>query len=669
MATATQPKSNALEVPNPEFVEKILQDYRAKVAHVFVVSGNVNDFSDDSGTRSNVLFALVSAFDDNVRNTIQLEANEKGRPGLQANPTVKTRELIRVCAAYNLSTGLEFFHESSKNMWMDAIRSHYGAQEVDNNWPANWHSPVEPGDMFAVVNKWFKASKAVAEANVAARLNNIKTKQELLFSIVFTDADSLFPDGNIASLSGDRAPIVHIRNWARSDSLGGNNRIVLMTRHLSEIHESIRGGSSGVVTMSVPKPNIVNREAWLHSFADGVIERVETSGRPMRIGNRNVTQVELAEGFDFHQFAVQSAGMSRRQMEDVIMKSWLTGQPVDYQLVRERKQRALEDEYQGIVDFYEPEHGFEHIGGHSHLKKYFQRKVIIPLKNGDRRLCTSGMLMTGPPGTGKTAIAKALAKEAKMNFMIAHLDKLFDGLVGGTETKTRKFLEAVESAAPVIVFLDEMDSVLSSGRQSNGDSGTSARVFNAIMQFLSDESRKGRVVVIGASNRPDLLDGALIRSGRFDAKIPALPPAKGDSIGRLSILAALCRKHAVKFDPALGKTEDTANEGLGRLLLDNERIWTGAEIEVVLKEAFDNAAFAMRVKKGAPDYTITLPDWNQAYNDILPNTQEVERMTKLSLLYVDHLGYCPDEWKAMAKDKNALRQELGLQVGGGLEED
>jgi SpoVK/Ycf46/Vps4 family AAA+-type ATPase len=187
-------------------------------------------------------------------------------------------------------------------------------------------------------------------------------------------------------------------------------------------------------------------------------------------------------------------------------------------------------------------------------------------------------------------------------------------------------------------------------------------MFNAVMQWLSDDSRKGKVVVIAASNRPDLLDAALIRAGRFDALIPALPPSKGDDKGRLQILAALCRKLKTQFAKDLEGTEKDQKNGLGRLLCDEKRVWTGAEIEVVLKEAFDNAAFANRSKdvkgKSVRDYTIQL----------LPDTKMVERMTLLSLLYVNHLGYCPPEWKDKAANKDAIREELGISDNTGDED-
>ena len=660
---ATAAVTPGVKIDNPIFVQKIIHDYTSKISHVFILYGNINDFADNSGKRHGVMQTLAQAFDDNIKNHLDQQSGEKDRTGIV--PKNSGKEMARIFATYNLSGGLEFPHESSKTQWIDALKGFY-TEAVWLQQREDWQNgkPATLDSMFGLMNAWFHASKEVAKMNGQARANNLTTRQEILFTITFTDSDTLFPEGQVSQMMGDRPAIVHMRNWARDETLGDRNRVILLTRHLTELHESVRGGTSGVSTISVPKPTMADRLEWLENFSKSVEDRVTKRKKPMVIGANPVTKVNLAEGFDFTQFAVQSAGMSRRQMEDVIMKSWLNQTPVDFFLVKERKQRAIEDEYQGIVDFFEPEFGFEHIGGHEALKQYFTRKIIIPLRTGDKRLCTSGVLMTGPPGTGKTALARACAKEAKLNFMVGHLDKLFGSLVGETEQKTRKFLEAVESAAPCIVFLDELDSVLSSGRSSKGDSGTSSRMFNAVMTWLSDDSRKGKVVVIAASNRPDLLDAALIRAGRFDALIPALPPKQGDDKGRLQILAALARKLNIKFADDLRGTEKDEKNGLGLLLKDAKRVWTGAEIEVVMKEAFDNAAFGERMKKGVKDYTVTLPDWNKAMDDILPDTKMVERMTLLSLLYVNHLGYCPPEWREKAKNKDAIREELGMQDSG-----
>jgi transitional endoplasmic reticulum ATPase len=656
----TETQSN--DVQKPEFLVRMNEDYRAKIAHVFVLTGNIHDFCDNSGNRHGITRTLAMEFDSFVKKDLlpgSKSDDEKSTRGLKdAAEHEQQKATQSIMATYSISQGLDWAHPKSKEAWVEFLNAYY-ADEVAQ-WREDWQNPSSFEAMIWVLNRWFNASKEVIKANKVAKMTNSGTRKELKFTLIFLDADVLFPSGDISQMSGDRFPIANVRQWARDEQIGDRNRVILMTRHMSDVHESIRGGTVGIASHSVPKPALEDREKWLQNFDAGMRKRTEK--KPLIIGSNEVRSVNLAQEFSFHDFAVQAAGMSRRQMEDVIMQSWLTGEPVDFALVRERKQRALQDEYQGIIDFFEPEYGFEQIGGHENLKDYFKWNIIDPLRSGDKRRCSRGVLMTGPPGTGKTAIAKALAKEAKMNFMIGRLDKLFGGLVGETEKNTRKFLEAVDSAAPVIVFLDELDSVLSSGRQSQGDSGVSSRVFNGIMQWLSDESRAGRVVVVSASNRPDILDSALIRSGRFDAKLPALPPSKGDAPGRRNILAALLRKYKMKFDKGMSATETDEKNGLGLLLNDKERVWTGAEIEVVLKKAISIA-----YRKG--NANITVKDWNDAFYYVLPNTQEVERMSLLSLRYVDDLEFCPEEWREIARDKKRIDSELKELGWSDQEED
>jgi transitional endoplasmic reticulum ATPase len=263
-------------------------------------------------------------------------------------------------------------------------------------------------------------------------------------------------------------------------------------------------------------------------------------------------------------------------------------------------------------------------------------------------------------------IAWGLAKEAGLNFIQVDLGKVFGGLVGETEKNVRKLLEAIEAASPCIVFIDEIDSVLSSGRSSSGDSGTSARVFNNIMTWLSDPSRVGKVVVVAATNRPDLLDSALIRMGRMDAIIPMLAPAKGDALGRWNILAALTRKLKLVLHPDLVKTKDAEGNGLGTLLHDTERIWTGAEMEAVLQSALQKAYRATRLTGTKADLRLCVDDFNGAMTAIIPRTSEVALQTDLALYFANNLDYCPEDWREAARDKKGLKESLadrGIDAG------
>lgn len=639
---AEKPETVEQKSDHPKFVQTFFDSYRAKESHVFIFYGNVNDFPNNSGRRGDLRRALALSCDTPTMMHECKTDEQKQDVG----------KVSRILAYYTVANGLEFASVESNQLWRQIMKQYLkeqlqGVADGDlENTLRDLEKPVNFESALNSMNTWFTASKKLHQHNQGVDISKKGSKlPDPLFTIVFFDGDASFPSGQMAQLAGDRNSIVNIRNWARDEALGNKNRVVIITRHLSDIHESIRGGESGVRAILIPKPTLEDREEWLTNF-DNTLQARAKEGKPQILGGRKIEKIEYAKGFDAHVFAIQSAGLSRKQMENIFMRAALDNEPIDFPLVRALKTKALEEEYGGLVDFREPEYGFDKIGGHDHLKRYFTRKIIAPLKKGDKRTCSRGVLLTGPPGTGKTAITLAMAKEAGVNFMIAHLARLFGGLVGETESNTQKFIEAADSAAPVIVFIDELESVLSAGRQSVGDSGTSSRVFNSIMTWLSDESRSGRIVVVGATNRPDLLDSALIRSGRFDAILPALPPQRGDAKGRIEILKALKKKQGFGFSKEVESTLTSKDAGLGKLLHDN-RLWTGAEMEVVLKEAIDNAVFDNRT-------TISLEDWNKAFNDILPSTREVEKMIDLSLYYVNHMGYCPEDWRERAANKGEI---------------
>jgi len=288
--------------------------------------------------------------------------------------------------------------------------------------------------------------------------------------------------------------------------------------------------------------------------------------------------------------------------------------------------------------------------------------------------------------TGKTWYGELLAAVCRINFVYVDFSKLYGGIVGETERNTERLYEAIEAMAPCIVFADEIDSAFSSGRQSAGDSGVQARVFNRTMRWLSDDARWGKVVVLAATNRPDLLDEAFIRAGRFDDVIPALPPHPSDAKGRKSLLAAVCKKTGVRVLKSLVETLKTPDNGLGRLIF-SPRVWTGAEVERLVKMAFGNAA--QRVSRAAKEQAaakklprretleflrtetknplIELDDWNHAMDSYRPNTRQAETQIDLALGYSNNDDYCPAEWRSRldaAREKTANTVESAANYNG-----
>ena len=143
--------------------------------------------------------------------------------------------------------------------------------------------------------------------------------------------------------------------------------------------------------------------------------------------------------------------------------------------------------------------------------------------------------MTGPAGTGKSAVAEAVAHEAGVNAVVLNLARILGQYVGNSERNLEKALQAIKSLAPTIVFIDEIDQSVSRG--GSGDSGVSNRIFKRLLEFMSDTGNRGQVLFLAATNRPDLLDAALRRPGRFDKKIPFLIPDESERAAIIQVMA------------------------------------------------------------------------------------------------------------------------------------
>ncbi len=155
--------------------------------------------------------------------------------------------------------------------------------------------------------------------------------------------------------------------------------------------------------------------------------------------------------------------------------------------------------------------------------KYAQFNVRLP----------KGILLIGPPGTGKTMIAKALANEAHMNFFSVNSSALIDRFVGMGAKNIRETFEEAKKHTPCIIFLDEIDAIGGS-RQSGIDNSEHRQTLNALLQELDGFNGSENILVIGATNCYEYLDKALVRAGRFDRKIIINPPRDSDT--RLALL-------------------------------------------------------------------------------------------------------------------------------------
>jgi len=180
-----------------------------------------------------------------------------------------------------------------------------------------------------------------------------------------------------------------------------------------------------------------------------------------------------------------------------------------------------------------------------------------------------GILTYGPPGTGKTLLAKAIANESGANFILVKGPELLSMWVGKSEEGVRKVFERARQVAPCIIFFDEIDSI-ATRRGMDVGSRVHDQVLNQLLAEMDGLEELRGVVVIGATNRPDMLDPALLRPGRFDRLLLVSPP---DKKGRLEIFKIHTKNMPLAKDV---KLEELADKTEG---------YVGADIEAVCREA------------------------------------------------------------------------------------
>ncbi|KAM4785052.1 peroxisome biogenesis factor 6 [Cyanocitta cristata] len=200
-----------------------------------------------------------------------------------------------------------------------------------------------------------------------------------------------------------------------------------------------------------------------------------------------------------------------------------------------------------------PSVSWQDVGGLQEVKKEILDTIQLPLEHPELLslgLCRSGLLLYGPPGTGKTLLAKAVATTCAMTFLSVKGPELINMYVGQSEENVRNVFARARAAAPCIIFFDELDSLAPSRGRSGDSGGVMDRVVSQLLAELDGLHSSREVFVIGATNRPDLLDPALLRPGRFDKLVYV--GISEDRESQLQVLSAVTRKF--KLDPSVNLT-------------------------------------------------------------------------------------------------------------------
>ncbi|XP_077760100.1 peroxisome biogenesis factor 6 isoform X2 [Canis aureus] len=267
-----------------------------------------------------------------------------------------------------------------------------------------------------------------------------------------------------------------------------------------------------------------------------------------------------------------------------------------------------------------PSVSWHDVGGLQEVKKEILETIQLPLEHPELLnlgLRRSGLLLHGPPGTGKTLLAKAVATECSLTFLSVKGPELINMYVGQSEENVREVFARARAAAPCIIFFDELDS-LAPSRGRNGDSGgVMDRVVSQLLAELDGLHSTQDVFVIGATNRPDLLDPALLRPGRFDKLV--FVGVSEDRASQLRVLSAITRKFKLEPSVSLVNVLDRCPPQL-----------TGADLYSLCSDAM-TTALKRRVRDleeglepGSSTLLLTMDDLLQAAARLQPSVSEQE---------------------------------------------
>ena len=463
------------------------------------------------------------------------------------------------------------------------------------------------------------------------KLRNIfKNAEEKAPSIIFIDEiDSIAPKREEVTGEVERRIVAQLLSLMDGMSTRGKVVVIGATNRINAIDPALRrpGRFDREIEIGVP-----DKEGRLE------ILQIHTRGMPL---DKDVELEKIASkshgfvGADLQSLAKEAA---IRALRKVLPEIDLTAESIPSDTLR--KIIVTMDDFMNVLQEMEPSAlrevfvevpnvTWNDIGGLADVKQELQEAVEWPLKyqslfTHSDAVPPKGILLYGPPGTGKTLIAKAAAHESEANFISIKGPELLSKWVGESEKGVREVFRKARGAAPCIVFFDEIDSIAPTRGGAGGDSHVTERLISQLLTELDGLEILTNVVVIAATNRPDIIDPALLRPGRFDRLLYVPPPEKES---RVQVLKIHTTKKPladdVKLDVLAGQTEGYTGADISAL--------ASAAVMLALREHVAKYKDPKEAERTKEELKIHMSHFEEAMKKIRPlSKQEIDMYKNIS---------------------------------------
>ena len=598
--------TNALNAERlaPQFFDIVRSRFAGGESHMFLLHGNIYDFIFPGWPVEEWLEAQFGGTEDEPRRDVVMLLHGDRIDFLRPS----MRRVFEATMGFELPTDEgERMALTQTDMWS---KPH----------PDDFPLPTEPSAMLKLALDFLKLARRVnPDDPQSGPMVPGGAKSAALF---IPRMDTFTPTSEKNIMTTEARNILEWIEEASTDTdlEDAQNPIIFMAQNISEVHQDV-AKASGLRQVRVPLPDMAERLQFINDLIDM---------KPWLTLDEDITP---------EVFASLTAGCNRRDIEDITLRAG--DRPLTRKLILERGQELMDVRYGAVLKRLEPTFGFEGIGGNVKLKALLQRKVIDRMKRGVTKGVPMGVLLIGPPGTGKSAVAMAAAKETGINAIEIKLIK--EKWYGNSERNLESLIEGAEQFAPTYLFIDEVDKAFGTGGGQD-DHPVDAAIQKRLQEWLGDESHRGRIFVMEATNYPDKVPPALIRTGRVDIKAPMLAPETAEE--RVDILYRLLHRYGNPVDVTSLLEFGQPTES-----------WVGSDLEFAVSQAVGDVA-------DDPETDI-IEALRAAIEDTVPaDNAEIRNQEQAALRWTNVMSLLPEREKVRRRERARQRQTQSPEGSG-----